>query len=222
MLQIKKNLTNLLGVFQAAACILMVVCVNAAQSKPFNTNINTNYNNNYNTNLNANYLISSLLNYILNLLQILHSNGQRSGPYTIPAFPRPDEMHQMLKQYPPAALPKSPSSNSADNAPGKSLPLIKGDFTILYDYVFNHLIKNRKARVNKIDGSTGASGSQDYKKDVQDAVEAFKGPAVPPLLSPIPLDSMGSPLVAVQEPAELQAAKMEFLRAFAEAQTRSG
>jgi hypothetical protein len=206
--------------FQAAACILMLVCVNPAQPKPFNTNINTNYNNNYNTNLNTNYLISSLLNYILNLLQILHNNGRRSGPYTIPAFPRPDEMQQMLKQYPPTALTETSSPNSPNGAQGQSLPSIKGDFTILYDYVFNHLIRNRKTGNNKNNDSTGASGSQDYKKAVQDAVKAFKGPIVPPLVSPIPLDSIGP--LSVQEPPELQAAKMEFLRAFAEAQTRSG
>jgi hypothetical protein len=154
--------------------------MNPAQSKPFSTNINTNYNNNYNTNMSANFLISSLLNYIFNLLEVLQKNEQCSGQYTIPAFPRLDEMHPMLRQHPPAALPESEPPASADPA------FVKGDFTILYDYIFNDLIKNRKDGINKDDGSP-----QDFKEDIEAAVEAFRGPATPPLLSPIPLDSFG-------------------------------
>ena len=124
-------------------------------------------------------------------------------------------MHHMMRENHPSTLPESEPSNSADDAPA----FVKGDFTILYDYVFNDLIKNRKAGTNKDDGSGNLT--QDLKRDIEVAVEAFRGPAVPPLLSPIPLDSFGSPQ-AVQEPPELQAAKMEFLRSFAETQARSG
>ncbi|XP_046650880.1 uncharacterized protein LOC124341959 isoform X2 [Daphnia pulicaria] len=147
--------------FVVTTCTLMLVCMNPAQSKPFSTNINTNYNNNYNTNMSANFLISSLLNYIFNLLEVLQKNEQCSGQYTIPAFPRPDEMHPMLRQHPPAALPESEPPASADPA-----------------FV--------KDGINKDDGSP-----QDFKEDIEAAVEAFRGPATPPLLSPIPLDSFG-------------------------------
>ncbi len=178
-------------------------------------------------------MISSLLNYILNLLQILHKNGESSGPgpYTIPAFPRPDEMQNILQQFPPPPI-QQPSENSADTGIFRSpVPssgdgnTFKGDFTTLYSHVFDHLVKNKKAGINKEDGSyleNSADGSYDYKKAVEDAVDAFRGPPVPPHISPVALGTWNPPQVAaVEEPPELKAAKMEFLRAFAEAQTRA-
>lgn len=202
-------------VFQVAACISMLANVSPAEAKPFNTNINTNYNSNYNANLNTNYLISSLLNYILDLLQIIHKNGQRSGPVDIPAFP---QLHEIpLRTNTPATGSQSPLSTSMD-VNKESTAVLKGDFNILDDYVFDNIIKNRKPGM----GDDGLVVDES-RKSIEAAVDAFRGPDVPALISPIPLDAWGLPLT-VQEPPELQATKLELLRSFGERepQARTG
>ena len=203
----------------------MLLCVSPIQPKPFNTNINTNYNNNYDTNLNASYLISSLLNYILNLLQILQRNGEStgSGPFAIPAFPRPGELPNILKQYPPTPIqqqmdsPVDTKSLAPSSGDGSTF---KQDFSTLYSHVFDHLVKNKNSGMDMEGIHNSVDGSYDYKKAVEEAVGAFRGQPVPPLLSPVPL-SPPHQVTAVEEPPELKAAKMEFLRAFAEAQARA-
>lgn len=205
----------------------MLLSSSPARPEPFNTNINTNYNNNYNSNWHTSYLISSLLNYILNLLQILQKNCQANGSdhSNIPVFPQPDEFRSILRQYPPTDL--QPSFKSSTGEKSIDSPPFKGDFNALYDFVFDHLIKNQnKTGKNKENGSylEGSPDNSetlvpyDYKRAVESAVEAFKGPVVPP---PLPTSVVWDIPQQVPDPPELQAAKMEFLRAFAEAQARA-
>lgn len=169
------------------------------------------------------------MNYILNLLQILQKNCQTNGSdySNIPLFPQSDEFRSILRQYPPTDLQTSPLiSLTGEKSIDSTSNSFKGDFNALYDFVFDHLIKKQnKTGQNKENGSY-LDGSQDdsqtapydYKKAVETAVEAFKGPVVPPPLSaPVVWDIPQQ----VPDPPELQAAKMEFLRAFAEAQSRA-
>lgn len=203
------------SVFQVATCIVTLINVSSTEAKPFNTNINTNYNSNYNANLNANYLISSLLNYILDLLQIIHKNGQRSGSVDIPPFPQLHDITELRQIQSPAAVSQSPSSNSMDDNKEQTA-VIKGDFNILHDYVHDNIIKNRKPGI--IDD--GGSAANEDRKAIEAAVDAFRGPDVPALVSPIPLDTWGLRL-KVPEPPEQQATKMKLLKSIAEAQVRT-
>lgn len=200
----------------------MLLFASPTRTEPFNTNINTNYNNNYNTNLNTSYLISSLLNYILNLLQILQKNGliSGSGDSNIPSLTQPHEFQEVLRQYPPTAGQKSLTPSTKDaNSPVSNT--FKGDFNALYDFVFDHIVKKLPRNQSKEDGSDASETGvpYDYEKAIEDAIDAFKGPAVPPNVSLIPLNPWDVPQ-QVQDPPELQIAKMDFLRAFAEAQAR--
>ncbi|KAI9554419.1 hypothetical protein GHT06_019691 [Daphnia sinensis] len=170
-----------------ATCIVTLINVSTTEAKPFNTNINTNYNSNYNANLNANYLISSLLNYILDLLQIIHKNGQRSGPVDIPSFPHLHDITEVRQIQSPATVSQSSPSKSMDGN------------------------KEPAAVIKAVD---------EDRKAIEAAVDAFKGPDVPALVQPIPLDAWGLRLTVPESP-EKQATKMKLLKSFAEAQVRT-
>ncbi|XP_059351397.1 uncharacterized protein LOC130695818 [Daphnia carinata] len=147
---------------------------------------NTNINTNYNSNYNANLNANYLISSLLNYILDLLQIIHKNG-----------------QRSRPVDIPPFPQLHDITD-----LRQIQSPATLSLSPSFNLMDGNKEpTAVNKAD---------EDRKAIEAAVDAFKGPDVPALVSPIPLDTWGLRL-AVPEPPEKQATKMELLKALAEA-----
>ncbi|KZS05170.1 Uncharacterized protein APZ42_031751 [Daphnia magna] len=152
---------------------------------------NTNINTNYNSNYNANLNANYLISSLLNYILDLLQIIHKNGQRSGSVDIPPFPQLHDITELRQIQSPAAVSQSPSSNSMDDN--------------------KEQTAIIKAAD---------EDRKAIEAAVDAFRGPDVPALVSPIPLDTWGLRLT-VPEPPEQQATKMKLLKSIAEAQVRT-